>query len=404
MYRQNLVKQFLTFLISEEYTKSWKLFDELQVTRRILSSDNHELKSKISTETSGISGLSHSHFLAKVLHCEQTMIFKMLTDKEILNQLVDKLICKMQTESIETFLGNNPQITLDIVTYNDMCPKCFATCFYMQQRLQSYINSLLIEKLDKLNFLSEQMCFPVPVTILISSFRPFKVNETEFSRSIDKTPNTLPPFYTEYKFAVPLRKYSDISNKRILQIFNPWIEGGITVFKENLIKNDIDDIEKLLPQYLELKGSISKESKKITTTFDNNIMALVNNINGFIRDFRISQFYDELQQNPISCLDSLIGKLILSRIPVNETLEKLKNIRSFIDYTIELSKTLNSTNNNTQALFNYLTNIQEIIKDIPNGILIEAKGTLNNLIQSRITTPETKNDLLQKLEKAFTKI
>jgi len=186
MYRQNLVKQFLTFLISEEYTKNWGLFNELQVTRRILNSDSHELKPKILIENSAKIGFDHSPSLAKVLHCEQTMIFKMLTDKEILSQLVDKLICKMQTESIEAFLENNPQITLDIVTYNDMCPKCFATCFNMRQRLQSYINSLLIEKLDKLNFLSKQMRFPVPVTILISSFRPFKVNETEFSRSIYK--------------------------------------------------------------------------------------------------------------------------------------------------------------------------------------------------------------------------
>ena len=102
-------------------------------------------------------------------------------------------------------------------------------------------------------------------------------------------------------------------------------------------------------------------------------------------------------------MDSIIDKLqpIGIEESVNETPESLNKTRFFIDDTAKLFGTLNSTDGYTQALSNYLTNTQKM-KDIPKQVLLKAKCSLNDFIESRITTPESKTDLLKRIEGVFT--
>ncbi len=382
-YRQNLIKRFLAFLISEEYTREWGLLYELGVTISVLDSDHHDLKQMTSTEASSFSMRPHSSNLGKILHCEQVVLFKMLTDAEILNQLVDGLISKMHTSEIGFFFENNPQITLDIVTYNDMCSKCFATCYNMQQRLQSSVNALLFDKLDRLHIFPTS--FPVPVTILISSFRPFKLDDCHYTRGIKGDFDNLIQYHTEYKFALPPQQSVSIGQKRVLQVFNPWIEGGMTASSAATICKAAMELQQSLEEYSAAKAkqdrhqSLNSREKSILTS----ITHLERYINGFIRDFRFCYGL----QNPVEHIEYVIRVIEPITVMLPQYIEKLNKLKIFVADATHFLNKINDTEemkvDDFHRILGFAIDASLIDASLPEGLVNDCKIRSIELIEKR---------------------
>ena len=82
--------------------------------------------------------------ITEILHCEQAFLYRALVGNGVFDLLAGSLL---KQEKIMDFLkSENSYITLDIMTYNDMCPKCFSTCYHMLGILSSKINEAIIRK------------------------------------------------------------------------------------------------------------------------------------------------------------------------------------------------------------------------------------------------------------------
>ena len=97
-----------------------------------------------------------------ILHCEQAILIKCLMSDRFLADWIAHNFDGCTFES-------NDFLSLDIITYDDMCPKCFSTCKNAHKSLQKKINNLLRKETNC------QQC--LTLKILISSFRPYAVGK-----------------------------------------------------------------------------------------------------------------------------------------------------------------------------------------------------------------------------------
>ena len=97
------------------------------------------------------------------LHCEQAVVIDFLSNPQ------SSFIRQIQQQASK--IGNKKditKITFDIITYNDMCPKCFSTCCSAKEQLiQQIRGALKIEETQEIEF-----------QLIISSFRPYGIDES----------------------------------------------------------------------------------------------------------------------------------------------------------------------------------------------------------------------------------
>lgn len=125
---------FFSFLASKRYTESWGLTGLIKTYSEIINTDN-EMNYEISMENN----LSHD-----LLHCEQLFLYECLKDDVIISNLLNNLQLDCDLSSL---YSKAKFISFDIITYNDMCPKCFASCECNFYDLESRFNRILLQKL-----------------------------------------------------------------------------------------------------------------------------------------------------------------------------------------------------------------------------------------------------------------
>ncbi|MDR1982240.1 MAG: hypothetical protein LBQ08_00355, partial [Holosporaceae bacterium] len=221
MHRVTLSEKVLDFfcwLASNRYTAEWDMHQLITAQSTLVASRN---AAKMAILPGG-SELSQS-----LLHCEQVLLYMILKDDSLIRDLVSRLIT--QNGAFASLISRNSIITFDILTYNDMCPKCFSTCYHLQKTLETNINRILFEeirKLGKLTDFSKRGAFPISVQIQISSFRPFLIMDDLMTRGIKGSQT-----YVEYSV---LKSPVDCAYSRslpVVQIINPSIAQHILSYE-----------------------------------------------------------------------------------------------------------------------------------------------------------------------------
>lgn len=128
-------------------------------------------------------------------------------------------------------------LDFDIITFNDMCPKCFSTAFFRFDEMKLEINkqlSLYFQSAQKTELLSKK--FPIIFRILISSSRPYKIETAEMAVNLKTREceacrkNSTEPCPLVKTLAA---RHISVNGERdeaipigngVFQFVNPWIE------------------------------------------------------------------------------------------------------------------------------------------------------------------------------------
>lgn len=176
------------------------------------------------TFSSNPSEQQKDQLLGSILHCEQAVLVKsMLSDQFLSNWISNLKPVNFGSPNDVDFLS------LDIITYNDMCPKCFFTCFNCRRELEVRINEAL-KKFCK--WPASQST--IPLRVFVSSFRPYAVGSgEEHTRVCQTCTRKQKPCskYCEFHAHTPSAyRVSDFSAE-ILQFFNPWMASYVVGFE-----------------------------------------------------------------------------------------------------------------------------------------------------------------------------
>lgn len=143
-------------------------------------------------------------FIGYVKHCEQCFIFTLINDSSLLlREVVDGL--NLQS------VANGDYLSFDILTYNDMCQRCFGGCQVFQRLLAAKLQGLV----PGVN---------IPVRIHVSSIRPFAIQIGKGLSFGYTRGETDPANYTE--FSVPPSNHGN-EDGEIIQFVNPWMNQEI---------------------------------------------------------------------------------------------------------------------------------------------------------------------------------
>lgn len=235
-----------TILVKEMFLKSYDGLSPLQAEINFVNfiktkngwNDLDEIKFVLerrlrNTEVLDIPDLSFSSnssdqekdkLLGSILHCEQAVLVKsMLSDQFLFNWISNLSPVDFGSPSDLSFLSFN------IITYNDMCPKCFSTCFVCREELEQRVNQVLRKVV--------QQRWPetdVPLKVFVSSFRPYVVGTGGHTRicQVCKEKTKTCTEYCKFHDHVPPVQYgvSDFS-ANMLQFFNPWMASYVVGFE-----------------------------------------------------------------------------------------------------------------------------------------------------------------------------
>ncbi len=258
---------FCFWLASKEHAADWGLENEIAFDAEIIKKGNASEMSQITA-----SGQKRDS-LQSVLHCEQLFIYKLLTDKRLLRSMVDKLFSNPKINNVLDTNHTDLRFVLEICTYNDMCPKCFSSCFSLYRELLFSISKEFFKKLST-NIIFKQYSdifeIPFPLEIHISSFRPFFMQKGKLTRVYDQD---RPNDYTKFSLFRPTKGFKN--NGKIIQFFNPWIAQHIFSYE---VDNFIYSIQQLgeskFTDRWKLQEKFSKliETKQIETPIINEIV------------------------------------------------------------------------------------------------------------------------------------
>lgn len=172
--------------------------------------------------------------LGSILHCEQAIIAKSVLSKQFLANWIGS---NFEACSFE----NGSFLSFDIITYNDMCPKCFSTCLNVREILEENINLILREKY------ASKLKEKLSLRIFISSFRPYAVDAKEPHTRVCDACNSKKKVCSDYTIFynhAPSVGYKVGLDAQILQFFNPWMTSYVTSFEvmdfiDAILKNRI---------------------------------------------------------------------------------------------------------------------------------------------------------------------
>lgn len=163
--------------------------------------------------------------LGYVKHCEQCFIFELFRNPTLIEKALAFLLNKATDKP--------PFISLDIITYNDMCQRCFAAC-------DRYLSML------------QKMIEDIPVRIHVSSFRPFEINISKsnsagFTRGLSKCGDY--EKFSEQKAVFESLDSSFVKNRGLIfQFFNPWmLEAQRDIERKKCIRSMIRAMSAVVP-------------------------------------------------------------------------------------------------------------------------------------------------------------
>lgn len=255
----------------------------------IISTDN-----KTNYEISMENNLSHD-----LLHCEQLFLYECLKDDVIISNLLNNLPLDCDLSSL---YSEADFISFDIITYNDMCHKCFESCEGNFYDLESRFNRILVEKLHICGKLKEALdkrenSF-LPLKIRISSFKPYRTSRTKGDG------------YNPYDYLT----YGKVSNPKagkgggnIVQFFNPFI----TQFT---LMNNVNQLHDWIEEH------IIENACYINTYFLPNLLKEANNIEKHLLSNAILKNIINNLENTESAIIKIIKKL-----EANNQFKKLNN-------------------------------------------------------------------------------
>ena len=224
--RVHRILDFVSYLFSFEYTSKWNLYNVVDRCLEIIKTNNSSELSRIPSRARAHHESSHGGgsedvdvVLNKVLHSEQVFLYRAITGDGIFNFMIDSLLKKER--ALNMLKEPEAFITFDILTYNDMCTKCFSTCYHMADILAANINKIIMKKLKEKEIFSDifnsRKGQAFHVGILVSSFRPYVTSR--------KAKRDGYHFYKDADFVNPMRPRP--KNNKVDQFFNPWISQHI---------------------------------------------------------------------------------------------------------------------------------------------------------------------------------
>lgn len=222
--RVHRISDFLKYLFFNSYTKNWELYAGIKECTQVISKNKPIQMAKIPNHTS----------ISSVLHSEQVFLYRALISDGIFNFLLSDLLT--QKESINLLKDHDSYLTIDIMTYNDMCPKCFSTCINMIDRLSTAINRVLSQQLQLLGKFIEifdnRRGKLFDINIVVSSFKPYRT-----SRQSQEAEYT---YYKTANFVNHMKERGEFN--RIIQFFNPWVAQHIFNYE---VENFIASVQRL---------------------------------------------------------------------------------------------------------------------------------------------------------------
>lgn len=227
------------------FVRETNRYSELEELERALAARKRTMQGILAVPDLTFSSRSEDQpkdkLLGSILHCEQAIVAKSVLSKQFLANWIGNNFesCSFERGSFLSF---------DIITYNDMCPKCFSTCLNVRKRLEESINAILQEKY------ASKLQETLFLRIFISSFRPYAVDADQHTRvcSACESKKVCSDYMVFHDHLPPLG-YKVGLDAQILQFFNPWIASYVTSFE---IMNFIDAI---------LKNKISIGDRKVST-------------------------------------------------------------------------------------------------------------------------------------------
>lgn len=196
--------------------------------------------------------------LGSILHCEQAIIAKSILSKQFLANWIGR---NFETCTFE----KGAFLSFDIITYNDMCPKCFSTCLNTRNMLEKSVNTILQEMYPS------KLTEPLPLRIFISSFRPYAVDAKEpHTRTCGTCADPKKKVCSDYMIFhdhIPPAGYKADLSMPVLQFYNPWITSHVTSFE---VVDFIDAILKNRISIGEAKVSADHESMLRCIAFSKN--------------------------------------------------------------------------------------------------------------------------------------
>ena len=225
---------FCFWLASKDYASGWGLEREISSDAQVICTGNASDMAKI-TATG-----QRRDSLQSVLHCEQLFLYKLLTDERLLKDMVDRLFASPHITSILDTNHTDVRFVFEICTYNDMCPKCFSSCFNLHRELSLSLSKEFFKRISVHSVFSKllgTLQIPIPFEIHISSFRPFLMKSGHLTRIKGRD---LPNDYTEFPLFQPKQVF--VNNGKIVQFFNPWIAQYIFA---NEVANFINSMQHL---------------------------------------------------------------------------------------------------------------------------------------------------------------
>ncbi len=242
-HRAHKVLEMAEWLAPWEYTKNWGMSDLITYERELISKGSQQNPTKedltrltilkpVDTKIGKAAG--------DIFHCEQVVIYKLLTDSEFLSGVISELM-----EGMIDLLPPRICLDFDIITFNDMCPKCFSTAFFRFDEMKLEISkqlSLYFQSAQKTELLSQK--FPIIFRILVSSSRPYKIEtadkdvnlktrECEDCREDQTGPCSLVKTLVSKHVPHNGEIYKEIPLENgVFQFVNPWIDACLSPMKK----------------------------------------------------------------------------------------------------------------------------------------------------------------------------
>ena len=176
--------------------------------------------------------------LGALLHCEQVAFLRMLTDTRVFVPLVEKV----RTSGI----GTVTNVSLDVITYNDMCVNCFSTAYcFIDQLEETCVNAL------KCNGLLSSTYVPHTMRVVISSIAAFTNSDGHTTRNI------IPEEQFGDSILACSSDMSGTAKDRIIHFVNPWAFEHILRQESQYIRASLDGIK--LENMLAKKSDFKKQ-------------------------------------------------------------------------------------------------------------------------------------------------
>lgn len=182
-------------------------------------------------DNTGKSSENANKEIGSLLHCEQVILLQLLFREAYRDGLFKYLHSKLPKYKYDDL----SYVTLDIITYIDMCPKCFATCEFFFDNLKNIILS---------NLFPEHSADDIPFQIIISSLQPYTYKiaaPDKFTRNSRNNNISLEVFYAEPSY------YTEDIEGKIIQFVNPWLMESHFISLYGSVYNTIKKI-KYLPE------------------------------------------------------------------------------------------------------------------------------------------------------------